>query len=644
MRTLAERFGDFINVKDFGAKGDGATDDTQAIQAAIDAAASNAESVISDSVSLVSAAVYLPSGRYKTTTPIVVKQGVAIIGASMTSTTIEPSHSGVCMTLGGTDKYYCGLRVADLSIKGKSTGGTMPNVTSSDTTIGIDAYNCVRNCCIENCMIYGCVVNVSMFNSWTMNLFSNYIFGAVEYNVKTNNATSAVFAWNRIEYARKSNIYMYESNETGVESSSIGLLMESNAIQASGENGILIEHTAYVTIKSSYFERNCYKKTAETDDMADINIKQSSQGNVSSYFIENNYFTDAGQFSSQIASAVKCTGARVLSLTENNNYNTHYKCFLEKNSPDNIDTLYAHGNFIYGGGDVSKSIYTASGDHNFITKRNTSYAIGDSLSASKYIGDISIADKNNTNLTRIRDYVHSNGSNRLAFYVYSADSNNSLMAFEMINGGQSSQFATLGCTLRPSTTNVYDLGASSVRWNNIYAASGQVSTSDARKKTNIVSPSEALMRAWGKVNFKVFQFISAVNKKGTEKARLHVGIIAQEVRDAFSSEGLNADRYGLFCYDSWKDEFEDVEVIDKEAVIDIEGNEIEPAVKHIERRQTQVAGDIYSIRYDEALALESAYQRWLGEKRDARIAELATRLNEISGNSPAPSGASSNNP
>ena len=40
-------------------------------------------------------------------------------------------------------------------------------------------------------------------------------------------------------------------------------------------------------------------------------------------------------------------------------------------------------------------------------------------------------------------------------------------------------------------------------------------------------------------------------KGGTRK---HIGVIAQDVRDAFSAEGLDAHEYGLFCSDTWTDE------------------------------------------------------------------------------------------
>lgn len=162
------------------------------------------------------------------------------------------------------------------------------------------------------------------------------------------------------------------------------------------------------------------------------------------------------------------------------------------------------------------------------------------------------------------------------------------------------------------------LGTASKRWSQLYAATATINTSDARCKENVAAPDDALMRAWGKVGFKVFQLKDAVEKKGGD-ARIHVGVIAQEVKAAFESEGLDASRYGLFCHDAWEDEYEDVTVVDQPEVTDEDGNITTPEVSHVEKRLVTAAGDRYGIRYEEALALECAYQRW-------RLAQIEARL------------------
>ena len=102
----------------------------------------------------------------------------------------------------------------------------------------------------------------------------------------------------------------------------------------------------------------------------------------------------------------------------------------------------------------------------------------------------------------------------------------------------------------PSVDNVYVLGGPSNRWTTVYATTGTINTSDARQKQQGRSLSDAERAVAIKVKglIKTFKYNAAVEKKG-DAARIHVGVYAQELADAFASEGLNAANYGMFCYD-----------------------------------------------------------------------------------------------
>ena len=86
---------------------------------------------------------------------------------------------------------------------------------------------------------------------------------------------------------------------------------------------------------------------------------------------------------------------------------------------------------------------------------------------------------------------------------------------------------------------------------------------------------------------KIYKFKDAVSLKG-DKARLHTGFIAQQVEEAFASEGLNGFDYGLVGKDTWYEATEE----DEEGIIH---KSTEPKEGYIEKTE-------YNVRITELLA------------------------------------------
>jgi hypothetical protein len=133
--------------------------------------------------------------------------------------------------------------------------------------------------------------------------------------------------------------------------------------------------------------------------------------------------------------------------------------------------------------------------------------------------------------------------------------------------------------ISPQFDNSFGIGGPTARYTNVYAASGVVSTSDAREKqqTRTLSDAEQAVAKRLKSLIRAFKFNDAVSEKGTG-ARIHVGVIAQDVKAAFEAEGLVAEKYAVLCYDEWASE------------LDANGSVIRPA------------GNRYGIRYEELLS------------------------------------------
>ena len=107
-------------------------------------------------------------------------------------------------------------------------------------------------------------------------------------------------------------------------------------------------------------------------------------------------------------------------------------------------------------------------------------------------------------------------------------------------------------TTYPDQDDTADLGRASERWKTVYATTGAIDTSDETEKQDIRDANDAEMRVARaiKSSFKMFRFKEAVTKKGND-ARLHFGVIAQDVKAAFEAEGLDPTQYGIFCSDTW---------------------------------------------------------------------------------------------
>lgn len=123
-RSIHDRLSDYISVKDFGAVGDGSTDDTDAIKAAIVAAVAYSDRA---------AAVHFPGGFYNVSATIVVPSWVQLVGDGIETTQLRCLDTSVGhIVLLPNGSQFNGIRGMTVRYS------TMP--TSSGIGIGIKSY------------------------------------------------------------------------------------------------------------------------------------------------------------------------------------------------------------------------------------------------------------------------------------------------------------------------------------------------------------------------------------------------------------------------------------------------------------------------------------------------------------------------
>ena len=152
----------------------------------------------------------------------------------------------------------------------------------------------------------------------------------------------------------------------------------------------------------------------------------------------------------------------------------------------------------------------------------------------------------------------------------------------------------------PGSDNSNELGGASYRWTAVYATNGSIQTSDAREKTDVRKFTDNEIAAAKDLSKEIgmFQWLEAIEKKGKDKARQHVGFTVQKAIEIMEGHDLDPMAYGFICYNEWEDEFVDTEVDGKE-----------------KRVQKLKAGDRYSFRQDQL-------NLFIARGIEARIAKL----------------------
>lgn len=150
-------------------------------------------------------------------------------------------------------------------------------------------------------------------------------------------------------------------------------------------------------------------------------------------------------------------------------------------------------------------------------------------------------------------------------------------AYWLLRVGGASIARWAATALYPETNGTVNLGLAGNRWATVYAATGTINTSDARLKTPVKAMNGAEIAASKDLGREIgtFQWLSSIDAKGKDAARIHVGVTVQRVIEIMQAHGLDPMRYGMVCYDEWEGEA---------PTEDTDGRE---------------AGNVYSLRMDQ---------------------------------------------
>lgn len=240
---VCEKLEQIVSVKDFGAIGDGVTDDTAAFIAAADYAATIVR-VGTANNDIVSAAVYMPSGVYLITNTIPIKNCVQWYGDGSGATCVLVSGGGIN-----------GFEVDDPS---PPAGRDYSNIRfigftlESDGTAqdGFVISGLIRNCGAQDVVVKGFRDSWSFQETWTFRLQECCSYSATRHHVNAGLNTGGLHIYGgRYDVAANYGIYM---NAISGE-----LIMDDVAVQFGSNSAVRVDNARTVDLYKCFFEGNC---------------------------------------------------------------------------------------------------------------------------------------------------------------------------------------------------------------------------------------------------------------------------------------------------------------------------------------------------------------------------------------------------
>jgi hypothetical protein len=582
-RTLANRFADVVNVKDFGAVGDGITDNAAAIQAAVNVAGQSKK-------------VYIPSGIYYCSAPITSNLATSFSGDGISETTllfngngfiISPNNDNGSVEINNIAFHKKNGAVSGTAIKydgsAQQSGGIIVNRTSPRfyfNNIAMRGEGDPSN----SGWLNGIVIDSGIHGIIDGIHFEGMVSGSLPIpTYLSSKAISFIGTGFGVEFLVK-NSWVFYSNFCVYVDKQEGIFVDSCNFVAV-DNGVYVESTDLV-------ERPQLNVTNTHINFNNFGIycNEQAQVNASNNLI---YLRDSAP-----------TNGVGIFLIDSVFSNIHSNIIVNTSSTYNIDSIVCNGdctgtsiyNNTFQG--ASTAVWLKSTSSGVTVGSNTYVSVGTRLldQGTNNTAEFSLANNrfianNNGNI----EFGRQDGVAQSTFIdFHSSGFANNFDARIACNGGNALdyngviRFTSESCEFygpaKPQTDGTTTLGTASNRWSVVYATTGTINTSDEREKTFLeIENAEKSAALEIKSNLRKFKFNSAIDQKG-ENARIHFGASAQQVGDIMKSHGLDPNKYGFYCYDEWNE---------LEEVKDNDGNIIQ---------EYRPAGNRYGLRYEELLA------------------------------------------